>query len=547
MFPIDGSFDYVPDPGFCGVDSFTYKANDGTCDSNVATVTITVFCSCYDEVWIDDDWTSQLEIDLFDPSLIWQYNAFNNIQDGVDTLCNCGNIYVIHCISIIADGVTIDGFEIRNGVNGIETEDGPFNYDCNNILIKNSEIHDNNENGIFIHNCYENYVLHNKIYFNPVGVRFEPSDERTIQLGTVNFNWFGIICENRNTAIANYNDGNIIDARWNWYIQDNGPDGLIEDAITGRIADGAGEYVYGDLNFDPWLGIDADIEVRNISGMEQTSFLVGELIIFDGSDSFHCDINGDYVDNVGYTWNLGDSNHQYVEQFGYVYSQPGIYVVELMTTAIDMDLDTEDNNLLRDFTQVVVTISARGEPLIAYADPEIFGNESDGYNGIVDKPIQFHGLATGGMPPYTWYWDFGDGTISTLQNPIKIYSNIGEYDVTLTVTDAQNNVAVDTTYVNVTERADDPVPVEIKDIKGGFGLSAKIINPTDKTIDWTIKIEGNIWYKGKTSGTVDKNSEISINTGLVLGFGNVKITITADETIEERNAFLFGPFILNLS
>ena len=38
----DGSFLYTPDNDFNGSDSFTYKANDGIADSNVATVTITV-------------------------------------------------------------------------------------------------------------------------------------------------------------------------------------------------------------------------------------------------------------------------------------------------------------------------------------------------------------------------------------------------------------------------------------------------------------------------------------------------------------------------
>ena len=35
-------FTYTPDANFNGTDSFTYTANDGTADSNVATVTITV-------------------------------------------------------------------------------------------------------------------------------------------------------------------------------------------------------------------------------------------------------------------------------------------------------------------------------------------------------------------------------------------------------------------------------------------------------------------------------------------------------------------------
>ena len=38
----DGSFTYTPNANFNGTDSFTYTVTDGTADSNVATVTITV-------------------------------------------------------------------------------------------------------------------------------------------------------------------------------------------------------------------------------------------------------------------------------------------------------------------------------------------------------------------------------------------------------------------------------------------------------------------------------------------------------------------------
>jgi hypothetical protein len=37
-----GSFSYTPNSGYIGSDTFTYKANDGTADSNIATITITV-------------------------------------------------------------------------------------------------------------------------------------------------------------------------------------------------------------------------------------------------------------------------------------------------------------------------------------------------------------------------------------------------------------------------------------------------------------------------------------------------------------------------
>src|SRR6185437_12906686 len=38
----NGSFTYTPAANYNGADSFTYKANDGTADSNVATVSLTV-------------------------------------------------------------------------------------------------------------------------------------------------------------------------------------------------------------------------------------------------------------------------------------------------------------------------------------------------------------------------------------------------------------------------------------------------------------------------------------------------------------------------
>src|SRR5207249_541481 len=38
----DGSFTYTPNTDFTGTDSFTYMANDGTNDSNVAIVAIVV-------------------------------------------------------------------------------------------------------------------------------------------------------------------------------------------------------------------------------------------------------------------------------------------------------------------------------------------------------------------------------------------------------------------------------------------------------------------------------------------------------------------------
>ena len=42
----DGSFTYTPAAGYSGPDSFTYRANDGTSDSNATTVSLTVNAVC---------------------------------------------------------------------------------------------------------------------------------------------------------------------------------------------------------------------------------------------------------------------------------------------------------------------------------------------------------------------------------------------------------------------------------------------------------------------------------------------------------------------
>ena len=63
----DGSFIYNPQ-GYVGVDSFTYKANDGTLDSNVATVTVTVKTLKHAPVAVDDSYSMNQDTVLTVPA-----------------------------------------------------------------------------------------------------------------------------------------------------------------------------------------------------------------------------------------------------------------------------------------------------------------------------------------------------------------------------------------------------------------------------------------------------------------------------------------------
>jgi outer membrane protein assembly factor BamB len=87
--------------------------------------------------------------------------------------------------------------------------------------------------------------------------------------------------------------------------------------------------------------------------------------------------------------------------------------------------------------------------IYAFGDIEFLADANGPYHGIIDSPLQFKGSVYGGQPSFSWYWEFGDGTTSTNQNPTHAYSALGEYIVTLTVTDNTGDVATDETTVSI--------------------------------------------------------------------------------------------------
>jgi PKD repeat protein len=83
----------------------------------------------------------------------------------------------------------------------------------------------------------------------------------------------------------------------------------------------------------------------------------------------------------------------------------------------------------------------------AFGDIAYLADANGPYYGLLNNSIDFTGSVYGGEPDFTWYWEFGDGGESTEQNPTHIYSQVGQYDVTLTVTDNNGSVAIDETSV----------------------------------------------------------------------------------------------------
>lgn len=62
----------------------------------------------------------------------------------------------------------------------------------------------------------------------------------------------------------------------------------------------------------------------------------------------------------------------------------------------------------------------------------------------VKQEVWFYSEIGGGFPPYTFEWDFGDGTTETGNNVPHVYKNDGKFTVTLTVTDDKGNSTTET-------------------------------------------------------------------------------------------------------
>ncbi|MCD6468348.1 MAG: PKD domain-containing protein [Thermoplasmata archaeon] len=407
-------------------------------------------------------------------------------------------------------------------------------WDASDNLIAYNYLRYNNYGMEINGDSHRNNILHNWFLDQPIAIlvtEYAGTEPTNIE---AHYNYIDTFCS---MDIGVWNQVSVIvNATFNWWGGDDGPSspssGNTHDAVTGRVADGYGEQVIGLVHFDPWAGVEASANIQ------PTSVVAGDVIHFDASDSFSYHLDGT-PNNLNYYWDLGNGQHTFSKTFGYVYTQPGVYTVVLKITAYDAEIG-HDGTLL-DFDTIKITVSEPTTPLQADAD----ANNLNGYQGVVNNTIQFHGLATGGTPPYTYHWEFGDGETSEEQNPTHVYQSAGEYTVTLTVTDGEQNTDESRTQVVVIEQP--PAGVEIKEIKGFLGVKATINNAETTPVEWEINITGGfILFGGHAAGTIPAETETTVSSGLIIGFGKINVEICAGNVCKEAEGLLFGPVVLNL-
>jgi PKD repeat protein len=119
------------------------------------------------------------------------------------------------------------------------------------------------------------------------------------------------------------------------------------------------------------------------------------------------------VDPITYTWNFGDNS-----------------------PLSDLENPTHDYAAVGDFTVTLTATNETGTDVVSHtlqvgiAPKAIFTSP---VSAPVYQPITFTNLSEG-TPPLSFTWEFGDETSSSDENPSHVYTEAGQYVVTLTTT-----------------------------------------------------------------------------------------------------------------
>lgn len=140
---------------------------------------------------------------------------------------------------------------------------------------------------------------------------------------------------------------------------------------------------------------------------------------------------------------------------------------------------------------------------------------ADKINGTIPLQIQFTDLSDN--VPTSWFWDFGDDSTSTNQNPIHIYSVAGRYTVILNVI---NNKGEDTitkiNYITASNPITTPNNINITSIDGSN----------------LVTFEGNIGFTNRYSfWTITNEIPTIIGDWITFSGDNFSFFITPNDTV----------------
>lgn len=269
-----------------------------------------------------------------------------------------------------------------------------------------------------------------------------------------------------------------------------------------------------DIGAYEYVGVNPPLEV-NINA-SPTSGWVPLTVNFTGSAT-----GG--VLPYSYSWDFGDSTSSSEQNPTHTYSDAGDYTVTFTVT------DSQSN---QDSDSLIINVSAPAASLEAsfIASPA---------SGEVPLTVNFTVSATGGVLPYSYSWDFGDGTSSSEQNPSHTYSEAGDYTVTLTVTDSESNQDQDSLIISASTPTNSAY-LSCSPTSLYFGANTsgnetadqylRIINAGGGSLTWNIEDDVDWLSCSPSSGTDRGEIIVSVNvSGLPQGLYMATIIVSSPE------------------
>ena len=216
--------------------------------------------------------------------------------------------------------------------------------------------------------------------------------------------------------------------KWTWNFGDGSP-----DFITNTNAPQSHTYInpgtyYVTLQVETATGCRSGVfkDTIIINPKPVTSFTFGNGCLPNATIQFTntTTISDGTQPQLTYLWNFGDGATSTDISPAHTYSGTGPFNVNLTTTS--------NNGCVHSISQSVATIFA--QPVAQFTAPA---------EVCLGAAVNLQDQSTTANSNITsWNWNFGDGTTSTQQNPVKNYAAAGNYTITLTVTTAAGCTSV---------------------------------------------------------------------------------------------------------
>ena len=246
----------------------------------------------------------------------------------------------------------------------------------------------------------------------------------------------------------------------------NDPDQTIaNDYMNFVTANGLPSYSYVEL-FNDHPGSFQDIPTNDSVTKQVVDFLMNNasfkdntMIVITEDDTQNGSNGPDHVSNtfrvpLVVVASPTVMKHSFVSHVAYTTNNVLAAMERVMENTHPGIIDPNNNIGLATFPMTTADQAGLGDPLedlwIQGATPLSATASATPTTGNAPLNVSFTGSATGGKAPYSFSWNFGDGSAtSTAQNPGHTYSSAGKFTATLTVTDGSSPATTDTASVDV--------------------------------------------------------------------------------------------------